>query len=66
MVEVQSQNCINVIGASGTHGTQVFGAIRIKAYGVYDGAMLQVYIQNGVAKFKHIWLVRILLHKDGE
>ena len=46
----QSQNCINVIGCSGTHGTQVFGAIRIKAYGTYDGAMLQVYIQNGVSQ----------------
>ena len=45
-----SQNCINVIGCSGTHGTQVFGAIRIKAYGTYDGAMLQVYIQNGVSQ----------------
>ena len=45
-----NQNCINVIGASGTHGTQVFGGIRIKAYGTYDGAMLQVYIQNGVSQ----------------
>ena len=45
-----TQNCINVIGASGTHSAQVFGAVRIKAYGTYDGAMLQVYIQNTVSQ----------------
>ena len=47
-----NQNCINVIGCSGTHGTQVFGALRIKAYGTYDGAMLQVYIQSSVNQVK--------------
>ena len=41
-----SQNCIHTIFHSGTHGNVPLGELRIKANGVYDGAMLQVYIRD--------------------
>ena len=40
------QNGINVIFSSGRHSGNPLGAIRIKAAGVYDGAMLQVYLRD--------------------
>ncbi len=41
-----NQNCINTIFSSGRHSGNPIGAIRIKAYGVYDGALLQVYVRD--------------------
>ena len=41
-----SQNCIHTIFHAGTHGNVPLGELRIKANGVYDGAMLQVYIRD--------------------
>ena len=41
-----NQNCINTIFSSGRHSGNPIGAIRIKAYGTYDGAMLQVYLRD--------------------
>ena len=43
----KNQNCVNVIFSSGRHSGNPIGAIRIKAYGTYDGAMLQVYLRDG-------------------
>jgi len=40
------QNSIHVI-TSGRHSGDPLGALRIKAYGTYDGAMLQVYLRDG-------------------
>ena len=42
-----SQNCINTIFSSGRHSGNPLGALRIKAYGTYDGAMVQVYLRDG-------------------
>ena len=41
-----NQNCINTIFSSGRHSGNPIGAIRIKAYGTYDGALLQVYLRD--------------------
>ena len=41
-----NQNCINTIFSSGRHSGNPIGAIRIKAYSTYDGAMLQVYVRD--------------------
>ena len=40
-----NQNSIHAI-SSGRHSGNPLGAVRIKAYGVYDGAMLQVYLRD--------------------
>ena len=40
------QNSIHVI-SSGRHSGNPLGALRIKAYSTYDGAMLQVYLRDG-------------------
>ena len=42
-----NQNCINTIFSSGRHSGNPIGAIRIKAHGTYDGALLQVYLRDG-------------------
>ena len=40
-----NQNSIHAI-SSGRHSGNPIGAVRIKAYGTYDGAMLQVYLRD--------------------
>ena len=40
------QNSLHTI-SSGRHSGNPLGAVRIKAYGTYDGAMLQVYLRDG-------------------
>jgi hypothetical protein len=40
-----AQNSIHAI-SSGRHSGNPIGAVRIKAYGTYDGAMLQVYLRD--------------------
>ena len=42
-----NQNCINVTFSSGRHSGNPLGALRLKTYGTYDGAMLQCHLRDG-------------------